>query len=251
MIEGALALHDAALPVFMQFFATFLRIGGLMLLVPGLGDRMIPVRVKLVAAFALTAAVAPSVEQPDEIPARLIAVELTIGLALGAVLRFVATALTMAGMMAAQLTSLSQLFGGAEPSSAMGNVLNLAGLALLMASGLPLMLVDMLIRSYDVLPMGLAPAAGDLAEWGVSRAAQAFALAFGMAAPFALAALLYNAAMGVINRAMPQLMVALVGAPAITGASAVLLFLSAPLILTVWKSAMLAALGDPIGGGMP
>ena len=251
MIEGALALHDAALPVFMQFFATFLRIGGLMLLVPGLGDRMIPVRVKLVAAFALTAAVAPSVEQSDEIPARLIAVELTIGLALGAVLRFVATALTMAGMMAAQLTSLSQLFGGAEPSSAMGNVLNLAGLALLMASGLPLMLVDMLIRSYDVLPMGLAPAAGDLAEWGVSRAAQAFALAFGMAAPFALAALLYNAAMGVINRAMPQLMVALVGAPAITGASAVLLFLSAPLILTVWKSAMLAALGDPIGGGMP
>ncbi len=50
---------------------------------------------------------------------------------------------------------------------------------------------------------------------------------------------------------MPQLMVALVGAPAITGASAVLLFLSAPLILTVWKSAMLAALGDPIAGGMP
>ncbi len=45
MIEGALALHDAALPVFMQFFATFLRIGGMMLLVPGLGDRMIPVRV--------------------------------------------------------------------------------------------------------------------------------------------------------------------------------------------------------------
>ena len=57
--------------------------------------------------------------------------------------------------------------------------------------------------------------------------------------------------MGVINRAMPQLMVALVGAPAITGASAVLLFLAAPLILTVWKTTMVAVLADPIGGGMP
>ncbi len=98
-------------------------------------------------------------------------------------LRFVAQALTMAGMMAAQLTSLSQIFGGAEPSSAMGNILNLAGLSLLMASGLPLMLVDMLIRSYDVLPMGLVPAGGDLAEWGVARVAQAFALAFGWRRP--------------------------------------------------------------------
>ena len=50
---------------------------------------------------------------------------------------------------------------------------------------------------------------------------------------------------------MPQLMVALVGAPAITGASAILLFLAAPLMLTVWKATMIAALGDPIAGGMP
>ena len=251
MIEAALALQDFAAPLLAQGFAVFLRIGGLMLLLPGLGDRMVPARVRLVTAFALTAAIAPSVPQPEAVTPGLVAVELTTGLALGAVLRFIAQALTMAGMMAAQLTSLAQLFGGAEPSSAMGNLLNLAGLALLMASGLPLMVIDLMIRSYDILPMGGVLPGGDLARWGVGRAAHAFALAFALAAPFALAALVYNAAMGVINRAMPQLMVALVGAPAITGAAGLLLFLAAPLILSVWKAAMIAALADPILGGLP
>lgn len=251
MIEGLLALEDTASPILAQAFAVFLRIGGLMLLLPGLGDRLIPARVRLIATFALTAAVAPSVASPADVTPALIAIELTIGVAFGAVLRFMAMALTMAGMMAAQLTSLAQLFGNIEPSSAVGNILNMAGLALIMASGLPLMIVDVMIRSYEVIPQGGVPPGGDMAAWGVERAAGAFALAFGLAAPFALAALIYNAAMGVINRAMPQLMVALVGAPAITGASGLLLFLAAPLILTVWKTAMIAALGDPIGGGLP
>ncbi len=251
MIDGLLALEDVAAPILAQLFAVFLRIGGLMLMLPGLGDRMIPARVRLMAAFALTAAVAPSVPAPDLLGPSFVAIEITVGLALGAVLRFVAMALTMAGMMAAQLTSLAQLFGTVEPSSAIGNVLNLAGLALIMASGLPLMVVEVMIRSYDVLPQGIALAGADLARWGISRVAQAFGLAFALAAPFALAALIYNAAMGVINRAMPQLMVALVGAPAITGATGVLLFLAAPLLLSVWRTAMIAALGDPISGGLP
>jgi flagellar biosynthetic protein FliR len=222
-----------------------------MLLVPGLGDRMIPARVRLVAAFALTVAVAPADPVPVEIGPGLILAETATGLALGAVLRFLAQALIMAGMMAAQLTSLAQLFGSVEPSSAMGNVLNLAGLALLMAAGLPLMLVDMLIRSYDVLPMGTIPGGADLVRWGVARIGHAFALAVGLAAPFALVALIYNAAMGVLNRAMPQLMVALVGAPAITGLTGIVFFLAAPLILATWKAAMVATLADPIGGALP
>lgn len=251
MIAAAQALQDYAAPLAAEGFAVFLRIGGMMLLLPGLGDRMLPARIRLVIALALTAAVAPSVAPAGALTPGLIGIEVTTGLALGAVLRFIATALTMAGMMAAQLTSLAQLFGGAEPSSAMGNLLNLAGLALLFASGLPLMVIDMTIRSYDVLPLGGVLPGEDLVRWGVGRVAHGFALAFALAAPFALAALVYNAAMGVINRAMPQLMVALVGAPAITGAAGLLLFLAAPLILTVWKAAMIAALGDPILGGQP
>ena len=251
MIAALLAVQGEVFPLLGAAATVFLRVGGLMLLMPGLGERTIPARVRLAAALALTAAVAPSVADP--LPAAggpgagLILSETAVGLALGAAMRFVAQALAMCGMMAAQLTSLSQLFGGAEPSSAMGNVLTMAGLCLLMASGLPLLVVDALIRSYDVLPPGAVLPGEDVVRIGVARVGQAFGLAFAMAAPFALAALLYNAAMGVLNRAMPQLMVVMIGAPAITWASAVLLFVSAPVLLGAWKGAMLAVLADPTG----
>ncbi|WP_235962681.1 flagellar biosynthetic protein FliR [Jannaschia marina] len=250
MIAALSALHEVAVAQAMQVLLVFLRVGGLMLLLPGLGDRMIPTRVRLVVALALSTAIAPAVALPEAPTLGAVLAEGATGLALGAVLRFLAAALVTAGMMAAQLTSLAQLFGTVEPSSAIGNLLNLAGLALLMASGLPLMVVDLLIRSYDVLPYGGVLPGEDLVKWGVARAAQGFALAFALAAPFALAALVYNAAMGVINRAMPQLMVALVGAPAITWASMALLFLAAPFLLLTWKAAMIALLADPIGAGL-
>jgi flagellar biosynthetic protein FliR len=245
--EALLALHDAAMPQVQALILAFLRIGGVILLAPGLGDRMIPVRVRLAGALALSAAVAPALPAVAAVTASTILTETAVGLAFGAVLRFVAQALIMAGMMAAQLTSLSHLFGAQEPSSAYGNLLNLAGLALLMAAGLPVWLLDCMLRSYDAVPLGAVLPAGDAARWGVGRMADAFGLAFALAAPFALAALLYNVAMGVINRAMPQLMVALVGAPAITGAAGVVLLLAAPLMLTVWREAILALLSDPVG----
>jgi flagellar biosynthetic protein FliR len=251
MTEALLDLHDLAMPHVLAFLAVFLRVGAMMLLLPGFGDRMIPTRIRLVVGFALAVAATPVVAPPASITPALVASEGAIGLAFGAVLRCVAQALLMAGTMAAQLTSLAQLFGSVEPSSAIGNTLNIAGLCLIMAAGLPVWLVEMIVRSYDVLPMGAVMPGSDVAIWGVSRLAHAFALALGLAAPFALAAMVYNLAMGVINRAMPQLMVALVGAPAITGASGVILLLAAPVILMAWKGQMLAVLADPISGGLP
>ncbi|MEL6587988.1 MAG: flagellar biosynthetic protein FliR [Pseudomonadota bacterium] len=251
MISALLDLHDIVMPLMTSSFVVFLRISGLMLLVPGLGDRLIPMRIRLVIAGALTVAVAPGLAPGPEITWPLALTEITIGLAFGAVLRILAQALMVAGVMAAQLTSLSQLFGTVEPSSAIGNLLNLAGLCLLMAAGLPSYIVEMLIRSYDVIPVGSIMPGADVVTWGVARMGHAFALAFALAAPFALAALLYNIAMGVVNRAMPQLMVALVGAPAITGASGVILLLAAPVMLLAWKGAMVALLQDPFGGLLP
>jgi flagellar biosynthetic protein FliR len=251
MTEALLALHDLAMPYLLSFLAVFLRVGAMILLLPGFGDRLIPTQIRLATGFALAVAASPAIAPPDTITPAMIATEGAIGLAFGAALRFTAQALLMAGTMAAQLTSLAQLFGSVEPSSAIGNLLNMAGLCLIMAAGLPVWLVEMIVRSYDVLPMGAVMPGPDTALWGVSRLAHGFALAFGLAAPFALAAIVYNLAMGVINRAMPQLMVALVGAPAITGAAGVVLMLAAPVILLAWKAAMLSVLADPIQGALP
>ena len=77
--------------------------------------------------------------------------------------------------------------------------------------------------------------------------AKVVALAFGLAAPFCAGALLYNLALGAINRAMPQLMVAFIGAPAITAGALLLLFISGPIALTHWHSRLEVVIASPFG----
>jgi len=103
----------------------------------------------------------------------------------------------------------------------------------------------MCFQSYALFPFGALPAPSHLAEWGISRVSASFALAFSLSAPFLIASLLYNVALGVINKAMPQLMVAFVGAPAITWGGVGLLMLVTPAILTSWSAAFDATLANP------
>lgn len=234
----------------------FLRVGPVMSLFPGFGDQSVPVRIRLMLALMLTAVTAPAVAPvmgplAEPLPPWLIVTETGIGLLIGIGLRLFLIALQMAGAMAAQAMSLSQIVGstGAEPMPAMGHFLVMGGLALAFTLGLHVRAAQMMILSYDLLPPGQAPAAWAVAEWGVARVAHAFGLAFTLAAPFVIVSVLYNLTLGIINRAMPQLMVVFVGAPFITGAALVMLMLLAPLMLTLWMEALSAFVSNPLGGG--
>lgn len=233
----------------------FLRVGAAMALLPAFGERSIPERIRLVLALAFTAIVFPAVAevlqpqiQTTTLPFFLLT-EVIAGLAIGIVIRLFVLALQIAGSIAAQSTSLAQIFGGAtvDPQPAIGHILLVAGLALAVMLGLHVRLAQVLILSYEILPAGQMPEAELLSDWGVARIAHAFGLAFTLAAPFVIASLVYNVALGVINRAMPQLMVAFVGAPAITAGGLILLFLSSPILLSTWISVMDRFLNDPFG----
>lgn len=231
----------------------FARIGAAFALIPAFGERVVPARVRLITALAMTAVVAPAVVlTPPQ--ASLMAVvsflgaETLIGLSLGLALRLMVMVLQMAGTMAAQATSLAQAFGGAgvDPQPAIAQILVMAGLAAAVLSGFPERLAQFLVLSYDLFAPGLWPNPGDLARWGTARIAQAFGLAFSLAAPFVIGAGLYNLALGAINRAMPALMVAFIGAPALTLGGLVLLLLAAPAMIGLWLPALQAVLADPV-----
>ena len=247
-------LLDAVSAGFTVAAAVFLRVGAAMAVLPAFGEQVIPLRVRLVLTLAFTAIVAPAVgpdvlDTANATPGRLLLTETAAGLALGLALRLFVLALQVAGSIAAQATSLSMIFGTPtiEPQPAIGHVMLLAGLALAAMSGLHLRIAEALIASYGALPPGRLPEAALIASWGIDRVARAFAMAFSLAAPFVIASVIYNLALGVINRAMPQLMVAFVGAPAITAGGLILLFLSLPLLLPVWSEALFAYLADPFG----
>lgn len=233
----------------------FLRIGAAMAVLPAFGEQSVPARVRLFLALGFTFIVAPSVApnvlHKDGFPAfgLLYITEPIIGLGFGIAIRLMIIVLQVAGSIAAQSTSLAQLMGGAnsDPQPAIGHVLVVSGLALAVMLGLHVKLAEGMILTYDIFPIGVFPDADVFKNWGVSRISSAFALAFTLAAPFVIVSLLYNVALGVINRAMPQLMVAFVGAPAITAGGLILLLLTAPLLLPVWQIAFEAALADPFG----
>lgn len=238
-------------------FFVFLRIGAMLALVPAFGERSVPARVKLGLSLAFTAIVLPAVApglppQPSGLVEGLAICgpEIVTGLFFGMMLRFFVMALQVAGAIAAQSTSLSQIFGasaGVDPQPAMGNVLVIGGLALAALMGLHVHLAAFMIDGYGLVPPGEMISPETVAEAGVQEVSRSFALAFTLSAPFVLASLVYNVMLGVINRAMPQLMVAFVGAPAITAGGLALFALSAGTMLAVWSDALFGFMAAPFG----
>ena len=228
----------------------FLRIGAVLSLMPAFGEQAVPQRVRLVLALAFTAIVGPAVFGSVSATTGLIrpgAVEVLVGLAIGIGMRLFIIALQMAAAIIAQVTSLSQLFGGAtpEPQPAIGNLLTVASLALAVLSGLHVKAASLLILSYQILPAGQLPNTSDMADWGLLQIANSLILAFSIAAPFVIGSVIYNVALGIINKAMPQLAVSLVGAPVLTLASLFLMALVLPFALSIWLGRFDAFLAFP------
>lgn len=237
-------------------FVVFARVGAAMALLPAFGERAVPARVRLILALMFTLIVLPGIA--DRIPppapglgfAPVLLTETLAGLFFGMALRLFILALQIAGTIAAQSTSLSQIFGGSagtDPQPAMGHVLLWGGLALATILGLHVRLAEYLLTSYDMVSPGVILPAALVAEAGLGEIGRSFALGFTLAAPFVIASLVYNVTLGVINRAMPQLMVAFVGAPAITAGGLILLLIAAPYMLQIWSGALGSFIADPFG----
>lgn len=236
----------------------FLRVGACLTFLPAFGEQVVSVRVRLAATVAFTALVWPLTgfvlaEQMQEAQFLLACgAEVIAGLLMGLSFRLFVHALQIAGTIAANSTSLAQVFGGGvgvDPQPALGNVMVLAALALAAMSGLHVKCVEAFLLSYDAIPVGHWPYSIFVKDWSIQNVSKAFSLAFVISAPFWVAALLYNFALGVINRAMPQLMVSFVGAPALTLGGLALGALSVPFLLVVWHEYFQAALRDPFGIG--
>lgn len=247
LTQGVLWLH----------FIVFLRVGPVMALFPGFGERSVPTRIKLVLALGMTAIVAPAIAPQlgpvltDPPPAtRVVLTETATGLVIGIGIRLLLLSLQTAGSIAAQATSLAQILGsaGVTPLPAIGHLLMVGGLALAMILGLHVRLAEMVVLTYGLFPAARLPDAAAITPWGIRQVAGAFALAFTLAAPFVIVSVIYNLTLGIINRAMPQMMVVFVGAPVITAAGIGLLLLLGPTMLSIWAITLQGFLENPFGG---
>ena len=98
-----------------------------------------------------------------------------------------------------------------------------------------------MVSLYGEIPAG----AFDLIDpqFLVMRGFEAFGLAIMLAWPFVAVNLLYNICLGFINKALPSLMVAFVGAPFMIGAGIMLLAFSIATMLVVWTNRVPSLIG--------
>lgn len=234
------------LPWLTPLLLVYARIQACLLAMPGTGEGFLPIRVRVAAAMALTplyAAAARPAPPPAPLQlAGLVATEIVSGLILGLMVRLVAMALDVASTALAQSASMSALLGMSEdmPPHPIGNVLHLAGLAVLMALGLPVMICQVLTDSFALKPPGLWPDIGAVWPTVVAIVIHSFTLALLLASPFILGGLLFQMLSGVVSRVMPAMPVVFVAAPAAILMALAALALLTPGLLSIWAEDVLS-----------
>ena len=173
---------------------------------------------------------------------QLLAAEIVAGLALGLMVRVVAMALDTASTALAQSASMSAMLGISEdmPPHPIGNLMHMAGMALLMALGLPVLVCRLLTDSFALKPAGLWPEIGQVWPAFLVLVVQGFTLALLIASPFVLGGLLFQMLSGVVSRVMPAMPVVFVAAPAAILLALVALALLTPGLLAIWADAVLS-----------
>lgn len=225
---------------------TYCRVQACLLAMPGFSMRGLPVRVRVAFAMSLTPLLA---EQVQVGPAAqdllqlgmLCSAEVLTGLALGGLVRLFALAIDIAASAIAATASLSQIIGVANEYAPhpVGNLFHLAGVALLMAMGFPLLMCDLLRESFVLRPVGAWPQITELLPLAVELLQRSFILALLLAAPFILGGLLFQLLSGMVSKVMPALPVMFIAAPGAILLALLALVLLTPSILSVWAQAVL------------
>ncbi|MBO9716421.1 MAG: flagellar biosynthetic protein FliR [Pseudoxanthomonas sp.] len=195
---------------------TMLRTGGMLMAMPLVGTRAVPVRIRVLLAGALAMAIAPLLPPPpqaggiDAATVLGVARELALGVAMGFVLRLVFEAGALAGELVSQGMGLSfaqmndPLRG--TSSGVVAHWFYLAFGLLFFAADGHLAMVALLVRSYQALPVA--------APWGDAGASLgAIVDLFGqvlrggltLALPVMVALLATNLAFGALAKAAPAL----------------------------------------------
>ena len=245
-------LDVSFLPAFgAAFMLMFARIGTMVMLLPGLGEITIPARVRLTMALMLTFVLFPLHRDGYTIDLRspgpvLIALgqELLVGAVLGTTARLTISALQTAGSVIAQQLGLG-FVTAVDPTQGqqgliVGNFLTLLGVTLIFATDLHHLVIAGLHDSYRLFRPGEIPIVSDVTVLVTNTIASAFRIGIQLSGPFLVFGLVFNVALGVLARLMPQMQVYFVAVP--------LSIMIGFLILLVVVGAMMGSFLEYIGG---
>lgn len=223
----------------------FARIGAMVMLMPGIGETVVPQRIRLSFAVLMAILLAPLVAQSvTRLPVGLGALagavihEVLVGLMIGLILKLFVSSLTTAGEIISIQTTLSFAQtanpAGAPSSTAVATFLSMLGLVLIMVTDLHHLFIGAMVKSYDIFPFTRAVPVNDAAALAVRTVADSFKLGVQLAAPVLVFSIVFNLATGLVGRVMPSFQIFFVTSPLSVILGLSLLGLSLGGIAMVW-----------------
>ena len=223
----------------------FARVGAMVMLMPGVGETVVPQRIRLSFAVLMAILLAPLVAHtvtrvPVGVGALAGAVlhEVLIGLMIGLILKLFVSSLTTAGEIISIQTTLSFAQtanpAGAPSSTAVATFLSMLGLVLIMVTDLHHLFIGAMVKSYDLFPFTRPVPVNDAAALAVRTVADSFKLGVQLAAPVLVFSIVFNLATGLVGRVMPSFQIFFVTSPLSVILGLSLLGLSLGGIAMVW-----------------
>ncbi len=246
---------DLALQV-SAFFLVFARVGTVLMLLPVFGEDAIPGRIRLMIAFAMSAALygivgAPAraaIEAGALLPAALFC-ELVTGLAMGMIVKILFFAVSMAGSLISLQTGLSSavIFDPAQSGQAplLSKFVGIAAALVCMGMQVHHLWLGAIVHSYQNFPIGGLPPMADFGRLAIEAISRSMTLGVSLAAPLMIYGIVFNVALALAARVAPAIQVFFIAQPLnlLLGLSIAAATLGT--MLTVFARAM----GDAMQGG--
>ena len=208
------------------YLLIFARVGTMLMLIPALGEQVIPARMRLSFALVFGLVLYPMISPSlPRLPGDMVQVivllahELAIGLILGGMARIVVMGTQVAGSVIAFQTGLS-VAQAADPTNGgiqgaiIGSFLSFLGITLIFATDLHHVALAAIYDSYMIFSPTDPLMFGDVAQMAIEVVASAFVIGVQMAAPFIVFGLVFYLGVGILGRLMPQLQVFFIAMPA-------------------------------------
>lgn len=222
----------------LALFAAFCRIGACLMLLPGFGQVRVPAQIRLFLAVAVSIAILPLVWE-DIYPrigtgASYIAVilaELMLGVVFGLVARFYVLALQFAS------TTMAMLIGYNAPPAPdvlevtgqpeLATLIGFSALMVLFALDFHHLVFVALTNSYGFMPLGQGADPGALLVTLTDTLSESFMIVIQLASPFIVYGLIFNVAIGMVNKLAPQIPIFFISQPFLIAGGLILMFFAA------------------------
>ncbi|HEV7307461.1 flagellar biosynthetic protein FliR [Ensifer sp.] len=230
----------------LALFAAFCRIGGCIMIIPGFSSARIPMQIRLFIAVAVSMAILP-IMWTDIYPQvtgkahtyiYLIAAETAVGAVMGLVARYYVLGLQFVGATVTMLMGFSSPPSSDviedTPENQMTSLISFAGLMVLFMLDFHHVMIEAIVQSYRAMPIGTAFDPQGVLITLTDSLAQTFMIMLRLASPFVIYGLLFNVAIGMVNKLAPQIPIYFISQPYLIMGGMFLLYLGIAAMLRLF-----------------